>query len=78
MKFIPLFGSSMYSFVFCLIAQLVLAFGVMGVVWPDKLMPVFGVLMFPWTANHRVIRANCIAAIGVYLLLVARLFVVGL
>jgi hypothetical protein len=78
MKIIPMFGSAMYSFVFCLLAQLLLAFGVTGVIWPDKLMPFFGVLMFPWTANNRLIRANGIAAIGVYLLLVARLFAVGM
>jgi hypothetical protein len=77
MKFVPMFGSAMYSFVFCLVAQALLAFGVTGVVWPDKLMPLFGVLMFPWSANHRVIRANGIAAIGIYFLLVGRLFVVG-
>jgi hypothetical protein len=76
MKFIPV--SSVYSFVFCLAAQLLLAFGVTSVLWPDKLMPFFGVLMFPWTANNRLIRVNGIAVIGIYLLLIGKLFAVGL
>jgi len=31
------------------------------------------VLMFPWPANARTIRVNGIAAIGVYVLLLAKL-----
>jgi hypothetical protein len=68
----------MDTLVLCLVAQLLLAFGVAGLIWPDKLMPVFGVLMFPWSASHRVIRANGIAALGAYLLLLGKLFVIGL
>jgi hypothetical protein len=37
-------------------------------------MPFFEVLMFPWAASYRGIRANSIAAIGLSLLLFARLF----
>jgi hypothetical protein len=59
----------------CLILQLCLAFGVAGLFWPEKLMPVFEVLMFPWVASYRGIRANSIAAIGLSLLLFARLLV---
>jgi len=61
----------------CLIVQLFLAFGVAGLMWPDRFLPLFGILMFPWPANMRVIRWNAIAAVGAYVLLVARLFIVG-
>jgi hypothetical protein len=57
----------------CLIVQVCLAFGVAGLLWPDKLRPLFDVLMFPWTANCRAIRANSIAAIGLSLVLFVRL-----
>jgi hypothetical protein len=63
----------MNTLVLCLIVQLYLMFGVAGLIWPDKFMPLFGVLMFPWPANARTIRVNGIAAIGVYVLLLAKL-----
>ncbi|MGA7401715.1 MAG: hypothetical protein WCC99_11185 [Candidatus Sulfotelmatobacter sp.] len=59
----------------CLLVQLCLSFGVAGLFWPEKLMPVFEVLMFPWSASHRGLRANSIAAIALSVLLFARLFV---
>src|ERR1022692_5098267 len=36
------------------------AFGVAGLFWPEKLMPVFHGLMFRWAASHRTVRANSI------------------
>ncbi len=57
----------------CLVVQLCLAFGVAGLFWPEKLMPFFAVLMFPWVASYRTIRANSLAAIGLSVLLFARL-----
>jgi hypothetical protein len=57
----------------CLVVQLCLALGVAGLLWPEKLMPFFEVLMFPWTASYRGIRANSFAAIGLSVLLFARL-----
>ena len=68
----------MENLVFCLIAQLNLVFGVAGLVWPDKLMPLFGVLMFPWPATYRAIRVNGIVASGAYLLVLGKLLTVGL
>lgn len=59
----------------CLLVQLFLAFGVAGLLWPEKFMPLFGVLMFPWQANDRIIRANGMLAIAVYLVIVATLFI---
>lgn len=57
----------------CLVVQLFLAFGVAGLLWPEKLMPLFDVLMFPWAATYRALRANSLAAIGLSLLLLAKL-----
>jgi hypothetical protein len=59
----------------CLLVQLFLAFGVAGLLWPEKFMSLFGVLMFPWQANSRIIRANGMLAIVVYLVIVAILFI---
>lgn len=59
----------------CLLVQLCLSFGVAGLFWPEKLMPIFEVLMFPWVASYRGLRANSLAAIGLSVLLFARLFV---
>jgi hypothetical protein len=63
----------MIDFELCLAVQLFLAFGVAGLFWPEKVMPIFDVLMFPWAATYRALRANSIAAIGFSLLLLARL-----
>jgi hypothetical protein len=63
----------MNSLELCLVVQLSLAFGMAGLFWPDKLMPLFDVLMFPWAASYRAIRANSIAVIGLALLLLVRL-----
>jgi hypothetical protein len=58
----------------CIPVQLCLAFGVAGLLWPERLMPFFEVLMFPWAASYRAIRANSIAAIALSVLLFAKLF----
>jgi hypothetical protein len=57
----------------CLVLQLCLAFGMAGLLWPDKVMPLFDVLMFPWAASYRSVRANSIAAIGLSVLLLVTL-----
>jgi hypothetical protein len=59
----------------CVVVQLCLAFGVAGLFWPEKLKPVFEVLLFPWAASYRMVRANSLAAIGLSILLLARLIV---
>ncbi len=63
----------METLALCLVVQLFLAFGVAGLLWPEKLMPLFGVLMFPWQANSRIIRANGVLAIAAYLVMIATL-----
>jgi hypothetical protein len=55
------------------IANFSLIFGLAGLLWPEKFLPLFDVLMFPWPASFRVIRANSVAAILLCLLLVGRL-----
>jgi hypothetical protein len=56
-----------------LLTQLCLAIGLAGILWPEKLMPVFDVLMFPWPSTYRMLRANSIGAIAVSLLLLLAL-----
>jgi hypothetical protein len=60
----------------CLVLQVCLAFGVAGLFWPEKIMPFFDVLMFPWAASHRSVRGNSIAALGLSALLLARLLTI--
>jgi len=63
----------MENLVFYLIVQTNLIFGVAGLIWPDKLMRVFGLLMFPWPASHRAIRTHGIVAIVGYLLVLGKI-----
>jgi hypothetical protein len=57
------------------IIQFSLAMGLAGLFWPEKLMPVFEVLMFPWPSSFRTIRINSIAAILLATLLFLSLIV---
>ncbi len=52
-----------------LFVQVSLAIGVAGLLWPEKLMPAFNVLMFPWPSSYRMLRLNSIGAIALALLL---------
>ena len=70
---IPLHHLPMANLVFYLIVQLNLIFGVAGLIWPDKLMPVFGLLMFPWPASHKAIRIHGVVAVIGYLLVVVKI-----
>ena len=57
-----------------LLVQVSLAFGVAGLLWPEKLVGVFDVLMFPWPATHKLVRANAWGALLLSLLLFLSLF----
>ena len=46
-----------------LVVQLSLVFGVAGLLWPEKLVAVFDVLMFPWPATYKLVRANAWGAL---------------
>jgi len=59
----------MNHLVLSLFIQLSLAFGVAGLLWPEKLVAVFDVLMFPWPATHKLVRANAWGAVVLSLLL---------
>lgn len=59
----------------CLVIQSCLVFGLAGLFWPEKFKPLFEVLLFPWTASCRAVQANSIAALGVSLLLLAKLLI---
>ena len=61
----------------CLLIQMSLVFGLAGLLWPDKLMPLFDVLMFPWAASYRTVRVNSLAAIGISLLILVKLVAGG-
>jgi hypothetical protein len=61
----------MNHFLLSLVVQFSLAFGVAGLLWPERLVSVFDVLMFPWPATYKLVRANAWAA----LLLSVALFV---
>jgi len=60
----------MGEFLLPVMAQFFLAFGLAGLLWPEKFAPVFNVLMFPWPSSHRTVRLHCIAAIVLWGLLV--------
>jgi hypothetical protein len=62
----------------CLVVEFCLVFGVAGLFWPEKMRPIFDVLMFPWVASYRSVRANSIAALGLSVLLLARLLAIVL
>ena len=56
-----------------LAVQFSLAFGVAGLLWPERLVAVFDVLMFPWPATYKLVRANAWAALLLSVLLFAAL-----
>ena len=68
---------AMENLIFCLLVQLNLVFGVAGLIWPDKLKPLFGLFMFPWPASYRAIRVHGFVAIGAYVVVLGKLLTVG-
>jgi hypothetical protein len=67
----------MENLIFCIIVQLNLIFGIAGLVWPDKFMRLYGLLMFPWPASHRAIRTHGMVAILGYVLVLGKLVLVA-
>ena len=59
----------MNHLVLSLVVQVSRAFGMAGVLWPERLISVFDVLMFPWPATHKFVRANAWAALLLSILL---------
>jgi hypothetical protein len=62
----------MENLLLLVIVQLNLMFGVAGLIWPDKFMPLYGVLMFPWPASYRAIRTHGIVAVAGYVAVLAK------
>lgn len=67
----------MNHIVLSLVVQLSLTFGVAGLLWPEKMVVVFDVLMFPWAATHKLVRVNAwlslFLALFLFMALLARL-----
>ncbi len=57
----------------CFVFQISLIFGLAGLLWPEKLTPLFEILMFPWVASSRSIRGNSLVAIGLSIILMVAL-----
>ena len=57
-----------------LVVQIVFAFGVAGILWPEKLIAVFDVLLFPWPASHKFVRVNAWIALCLAVLLLFALW----
>lgn len=58
-----------------LVVQFSVIFGVAGLLWPEKLVSIFDVLMFPWPASHQTVRNHAWGAIVLSGLLVLNLVV---
>ncbi len=59
----------MEGFALAVAVQLSLVVGLAGLLWPEKLKPVFEVLMFPWYPTFRLVRWHSIATIAISFLL---------
>jgi hypothetical protein len=57
------------------VVQVFMIFGVAGLLWPEKMVSVFDVLMFPWPASHKTVRNHAWGAIVLSCLLVLNLAV---
>jgi hypothetical protein len=65
----------MQSFALALGVQLCLIVGIAGLLWPEKLKPVYEVLMFPWYPTYRTVRLHSVGAIGISLMIFLMWFV---
>jgi hypothetical protein len=54
----------MQVFGFPLLVQVCFAFGMAGLFWPEKLKPVFEVLLFPWFPSYRTVRLHSLGVIA--------------
>ena len=59
----------MQAFGLPLLVQICLIFGMAGLFWPEKIKPVFEVLMFPWFPTYRTLRIHSIGALVISALL---------
>ncbi len=61
----------MHSLVLPIAVQLCLMFGIAGLMWPEKFLPFFQVLMYPWAASYSTVRAHGVVALALSALLLA-------
>jgi len=54
-----------------LMIQLSVIFGVAGLLWPERLVAIFDVLMFPWPATYKMVGANAWGALALAVFLFA-------
>ncbi len=54
----------MHALGFPLAVQVCFAFGMAGLFWPEKLKPVFEVLLFPWFPSYRTVRLHSLGVIA--------------
>jgi hypothetical protein len=59
----------MRAVVFPFIVQICLVFGMAGLFWPEKVKPVFELLMFPWFPTYRTLKIHSIGALALSALL---------
>jgi len=57
------------TFGFPLVVQVCLIFGMAGLFWPERLKPIFEVLLFPWFPTDRTVRIHSIGALAMSALL---------
>jgi hypothetical protein len=66
-------GYGMNHLLLSVVVQFSFAFGVAGLLWPERLVSVFDVLMFPWPATYKLVRANAWGALLLSVILFAAL-----
>ena len=52
-----------------IIVQFCLICGMLGLFWPEKVKPVFELLMFPWFPTYRTVKLHSIGALAMSALL---------
>ena len=59
----------MHALALALVVQICLVIGMAGLLWPEKIKPVFELLMFPWLPSYKTLRIHSIGAIAISCLL---------
>jgi hypothetical protein len=57
------------------VVQMSLMAGLAGLLWPERIMPVFAVLMYPWVPTRRTLWIHSLGAVALSLLLFLTLWV---
>jgi hypothetical protein len=65
----------MQGLVLAIGVELCLIIGVAGLLWPQRLKPVYELLMFPWYPTYRSVRLHSVGVIGMSLVIFLTWFV---